>query len=197
MENLTISEALDLIATLGDGEFKFAPPASSAEIRELERTLGRAVPDELIEFLAIANGELPESSGLFGCDDRLLSAEQISIAIHEHQCDEYQLRSDQDLDRNCQFAKTGRTWNELWIPIVYGYHSTGAYFDCGPTETGKFGQILMSAPIDGDFGIIATSIRDLLNRVLFLEPHEELLAYYPFVDPHTGTIILGGNRLRS
>ena len=194
MENLTISEALGRIAKESDGEVKLAPPASKGEIRELTTALGRPAPDELIEYLSVANGELPESCGLFGCDDRLLNASQIVVAIHDHESDEHQLSSDEDLDRSCQFAKTGRTWNELWIPIVYGYHSTGAYIDCGPTETGKFGQIIMSAPIDGDFGIIATGMRDLLNRVLFLEPREELLVYFPFIDPHSGETIANANR---
>ncbi len=194
MKNLTIFDALNRIVEASDGDIVLAPPASQSELAALENCLQRPVPDEIVEYLSVANGETRESSGLFGCDDRLLGAEQIAIAIGDHESDEYQIKSDDDLDRKCQFAQTGRTWHKMWIPIVYGYHSTGAYFDCQPTEKGRFGQIVMSAPIDGDFGIAAVSIRDLFNRVLFLEPREELLVYYPFIDPNTGKIIVGANR---
>ena len=88
MKNLSISDALERIAKQSDGEIKFAPPATKMQFHELEKTLGQSVPEGLSEYLAVANGELPESGGLFGCDDRLLSAEQILAAIHDHETDE-------------------------------------------------------------------------------------------------------------
>ena len=55
---------------------------------------------------------------------------------------------------------------------------------------GFHGQIILAAQIDGyRGGIVASSVEDLFIRMKSFEPNE-LILYYPFIDPNTGLSLI-------
>jgi cell wall assembly regulator SMI1 len=177
----------------GSQEIQLNPPATDADLASLASVIGQAVPEQLAALLRLANGETAASDGLFG-GDSLLSTEGIGVALSWYEAEIGDLPDDGRYFGDCPFVKQGRCWNPKWIPLVFGHAQTTLFFDSDPSDRGIFGQLIMSAQIDGDCGIVATSIEDLLKRMSQLE-EGTLPLHYPFIDPQSDAILPGANSM--
>ena len=174
-------------------QIQLNPPATDADLASLASVIGQTVPEQLTALLRLANGETVASDGLFG-GESLLSAGGIGVALSWYEAEIGDLPDNGRYFGNCPFVKQGRCWNPKWIPLVFGHAQTTLFFDSDPSDRGVFGQLIMSAQIDGDCGIVASSIQDLLKRMNQLEEGTQLL-HYPFIDPRSGAILLGANSM--
>ena len=94
----SMQDTLEKLVAKSEGELVLAQPAPKSAMDVLADCIGVPIPPELATFLSIADGESGNSCGLFGCDDKLLSADGIDNAIADQLSDEYQTGSDELLE---------------------------------------------------------------------------------------------------
>ncbi len=191
---MSLSKLFGEVSTsTGSFEIELNPPVTDANLSGLASVIEQEVPEQLAALFAIADGETSSSEGMFA-GERLLSADEIGIAWGWYEAEIGDLADDGQYFGKCPFVEQGRCWNPKWIPIVFGHAQTTFHFDSVPSEHGVFGQIIMSAQIDGDCGIVAASIEDLLKRTIELKK-ETLPLHYPFIDPRSGAALPGANSM--
>ena len=152
----------------GDSGYRLNPPASETELVALERAIPHSIPAQLALALKHANGEpsFDNPQGILG-GDYWLSTEAL---VEQFQFHEVQLvhsfGDDASVWQDCNRVKQGKLWREEWLPISWGYDGRVLMIDTDPPSEGKLGQILLAEHIDRRFGVVANSLRELLEYSL-------------------------------
>lgn len=161
---------LGKVQTLPDkGERVLAPPASLAEVKEVEETLGVEFPVDLRESYLLHNGS---------CDvwilekGMLLSLEEIVrdwSLYHEFgnpKSEEFlpgwTYLSDTDKKRVPDEVRKVH-WNERWIPVAENGGGDHICVDTDPDERGTIGQVFFRSHEVGPKSLLATSFLELLE----------------------------------
>lgn len=123
------------------------PPASDAEIKELEQKIGMKLPEDFVECLKVHNGQKGEAEWLFSGLE-FLSSRRIA--------DEWAIWKDLldggDLDGAEAEPETGIQpvwWSPKWIPFTYNGAGDHLCLDLDPDRGGQNGQIITLWHDDG------------------------------------------------
>jgi cell wall assembly regulator SMI1 len=116
------------------------PPASDAELRELEKQLGVALPADFIECLKIHNGQRGNAEWLFDGDEFLST----SNILMEWSAWNNLLRDGEfDARTTCpDDAIRGGWWRPNWIPFTSDGSGDHLCLDLDPSEKGSNGQVI-------------------------------------------------------
>lgn len=163
-----IKAVLEKIAPQLPGELN--PGIDEKEIKALETGIGTQLPEDVIAFYKVHNGQSTESAGLMNGEE-LLSAERIY--------DEWLVWKDL-LDNKDFEGKDGPYrsdpesgikndwWNPMWIPITYNGSGDHICIDLDPAEGGKKGQIIMMWHDDPQRTLEAGSFKEWIGRYVDL-----------------------------
>ncbi len=143
----------------------FNPPATREEINWLAENIEPRLPDDLVTFLQIANGERWNSAGVIG-NWRLLEIKFIQ--------DEWgfmaKMAQDGSFGQNTGDADPSPYiknywWNPQWIPIVTS--GSGHFFclDTDPPEPDRFGQVILFLHDDESRYLVASSLTAWFERI--------------------------------
>ena len=178
--SLLSSKVEKLVDEDGDSGYKLNPPASKTELAALERSIPYAIPDQLVLALLHANGEpqLDNPQGILG-GDYWLSTEALveQFQFHEDQL-VHSFGDDASVWQDCKRVKQGKLWRKEWMPISWGYDGRVLMIDTDPPSHGIQGQILLAEHIDLRFGIVANSLRELLEHGLSCR---DPISSWPFI----------------
>lgn len=123
------------------------PPASDADIQELEQKLGVTLPADFVECLKVHNGQKGESDWLFSGSEFLSSRRIV---------DEWTIWKDLlaggDFDGAEAEPGVGiqpAWWNLRWIPFTYNGAGDHLCLDLDPASGGQVGQVITLWHDDG------------------------------------------------
>lgn len=157
--------APDLIEALNPG-------ASMEEISDLEKLIGKKLPNAFIDFYLIHNGQKFKSENLIDCES-LLSVEHII----------YNWKVWKELLDTKTFEELGvlytsepelgiknNWWNPLWIPFVENGCGDFTCIDLDPSSDGKYGQVIRMWHDMSERELLGNSFSEwILNYVSGLE----------------------------
>lgn len=163
--------------------------ATKTEIQRLKQSLKPSIPTIILDYLAVANGEVDGGSdrtlGMMA-GGNLLSVDGI---IQWYEFCQTDLPWD---DFDSPFVCKSLNASTKRIPVTWGYDLQFLIIDQQPTEHGVPGQILLSDPIYGASRVVASSFTDLLERIensLVVETSGDIQwRELPNLNPNTGCI---------
>lgn len=120
------------------------PGITDVQLENLERKIGKKLPESFIAFYRVHNGQHPDSAGLIDGEE-LLSFERIlkewgiwkellDGKTFEDDCGPYTSEPDEEIKEDW--------WNASWIPITYDGCGNHYCLDLDPSEGGNYGQII-------------------------------------------------------
>ena len=129
-----------LKANYNDGIADLNPGASDEEIKELENTIGLALPKDYIEVLKMHNGQKGESAWLFDSQEFLSTTRIIDEWNNWNKfssSDEFPKTS-----INADLGVKAQWWNKKWIPFSSNGSGDHYCMDLDPTPAGNNGQVI-------------------------------------------------------
>lgn len=116
------------------------PPASDADILELEQRLGIALPTDYIASLKIHNGQKGRDGWLFN-NREFLSTQQtlMSWSAWNDLLDEGDL--DDKVSRPDASIQSG-WWRKAWVPFATDGCGNYLCLDLSPSASGQYGQVI-------------------------------------------------------
>ncbi len=145
-------------------ELSLQSPATENEIKELESTIGKILPNDFKELYLWhngLNGEENFGSLFYGMDFFPISK---IIAEHLYKKDNYSSQTN-SLEKNDKQINPSNIYNIDWIKFASDGAHTGLYLDLTPNDNGKFGQIIF---IDDEYEIgilVANSTSQLVENL--------------------------------
>lgn len=148
------------------------PGITEADIKTLEASIGTQLPEEVIAFYEVHNGQSSDSAGLINGEE-LLSLERIY--------DEWFVWKDLLDNRTFEDEKGPYTsdpesgikndwWNPMWIPVTYNGSGDHICIDLDPAEGGRQGQMIRMWHDDATRTLEGGSFREWIeNYVALLE----------------------------
>lgn len=134
LENLLKKTNSSILADL-------APPATDAEISNLEEKIGVKLPEDFLACLKVHNGQRGNADGLFN-DAEFLSTSRI-FQIWEIMKDIFESGVFEDMEGASSIdGIKGEGWNLKWIPIIDFGNGDICFLDLDPAEDGEFGQVV-------------------------------------------------------
>lgn len=140
------------------------PPATDAQIRELEKTIGAQLPADFVEFLKVHNGQAGRAEPLFE-GYRFLSSGEIAK--------ESKLWSNllntgafKGFKPEPQSGVTAAWWSDLWIPFAANDEGDCICLDVEPAAEGAKGQVIQVWHDDGSREILAESFGKFVSDTL-------------------------------
>lgn len=116
------------------------PPATQADIQDLEKTLGTALPQSFIDCLKVHNGQKGKAEWLFD-GHQFLSVADIKMnwliwndLLEEGDFDGQISTPDRQIQSDW--------WRKDWIPFSYNGSGDHMCLDLAPTEDGNKGQVI-------------------------------------------------------
>lgn len=116
------------------------PPASSAQVKDLEEQLGVTLPADFVQCLTLHNGQMGHAEGLFEGYE-FLSARKILLEWSALR----RLLDRGDLDEPLgkpDPAVLHTWWNTLWIPFAANGAGDNLCIDLTPGAAGNLGQVI-------------------------------------------------------
>lgn len=117
---------------------------SDEEIADLEKTINVKLPDDVIAFYKVHNGQKGDSGGFFRCEE-WLSFERIKgeWGIWKGLLDSGTFQEeDEAFYSDPDYGIKEDWWNASWIPITYDGAGNHYCIDLDPAEGGISGQII-------------------------------------------------------
>lgn len=179
--SLLTSEVEKIVDEDGDTGYLLNPPASKKELAVLEQAIPYSIPAQLALALKHANGEpqLDNPQGILGGDYWLSTNGLVEqFQFHEDQL-VHSFGDDASGWQGCERVKQGKLWRKEWMPISWGYDGRVLMLDTDPPGEGILGQILLAEHIDLRFGVVANSLRELLEFGL---SRKDPISSWPFLD---------------
>jgi cell wall assembly regulator SMI1 len=148
-------------------ELKPQPPASKAELAEVERTIGLQFDDDLRDFWRFSNGSVSDtwfavmSDEITGCSfASLKEALKVWGWFAHDQGPEW--RTDQPTDPR---IRQGLLQHHRWFPFAeFNGFSTAVQFDGDPAPGGSYGQIIVYQHDPDAIYYVAESFIDFFRR---------------------------------
>lgn len=139
------------------------PPATDAQVRELEKVVGRALPADLVSLLKQHNGQGGIADYLFGDYEFLSSARMLDAwAFWKKQNDAG--RFDQE-EVTPETGVTSNWWSDSWVPFAYNHSGDYLCVDLGPAVGGVSGQVVSVWHDDGARKVKAESITEFMVQL--------------------------------
>ncbi|MEO3946116.1 SMI1/KNR4 family protein [Gorillibacterium sp. CAU 1737] len=117
------------------------PGATKEELEELEKHLGVELPGELKDFYTVHNGQEWDLGSTCFLRNLTLSPIQQVMEDWEFLNEEFE-PDDMEVEKIAPQVKP-LLWNPKWIPIAGNGGGDHLCIDTDPTESGRFGQVLM------------------------------------------------------
>jgi cell wall assembly regulator SMI1 len=148
------------------------PGASVDEIDELQKVIGKKLPNDFIEFYMIHDGQQFKTGNLVDCE-ALLSIEHIIYnwkSWKESLDDKHFEESGVPFTSEPEVGIKNNWWNPLWIPFVEDGSGYFICIDLDPSTDGKNGQIIRMRHDSSLRNILGSSFSEwILNYVSELE----------------------------
>lgn len=116
------------------------PPATDAQVRELEKQIGQELSEEFVACLKVHDGQKGEADWLFGGHE-FLSIEGIMMdwrtlnrLLEEGDFEEQSAKSDPEVG--------GHWWSPSWVPFTSNGGGDHFCLDLMPTSKGSLGQVI-------------------------------------------------------
>lgn len=138
------------------------PPATDAQIRELEKTIGIKLPADFVACLKIHDGQKGGADYLFGDYEFLSIARTLDAWIFwKKQSDSGHFRHEEVFPEG---GVKSEWWSLAWVP--FAYNNSGDYLcvDVGPDAGGVVGQIVAVWHDDGARKVKAKSLSEFLEK---------------------------------
>ncbi|THG82314.1 molybdenum cofactor biosynthesis protein MoeA [Pseudomonas sp. A-1] len=116
------------------------PPATDAEIRELEQKLGVTLPADFVACLKVHNGQRGEADWLFDGLEFMSSRKILrrwSIWLDLLESGDFS-----DCESRPSSGVRDAWWSAKWIPFTYNGSGDHLCLDLDPAAGGKYGQII-------------------------------------------------------
>ena len=159
--------------------------ATETDIKTLEHIIKEKLPEEVISFYKIHNGQKPYSEyGLFDFQE-LLSMERIAD-IWSTWNDVLKSKATVN-NSNPEFGIKANWWNPLWIPITVSTGGDIVCIDLDPAEGGTKGQVIEVYHDDDVRTIAANSFSEWINNYAekFTSGEMEFSESYGIIDRKT------------
>lgn len=173
------------------------PPATEAEIAELERVVGKPLPEDLKALYRISNGQQksfghPKPKGrhvvpLFGQYD-FLSTQDAIRAYNSWNVIYTQDADDFDENYNGPITVRGKDpvyreyWRPGWLPISVDGGGNSYAVDLSPAPGGTVGQIILLGPDEDQRRVLAPSLlawlKQRMQKPVRLETFEDNYAVF-------------------
>lgn len=119
-----------------------APPATDAEITDLEDKIGVKLPDDFVACLKIHNGQFGRADGLFD-ESKFLSTSRI---FQEWSVLKGILDTEDFFDSDEEAGSSDGVkiiwWSARWIPFISYGNGDNWSIDLDPAEDGTVGQVI-------------------------------------------------------
>lgn len=141
----------------------FRPPVKPAALENFREKSGLPLPDDLIQYLQITDGEPRTSAGMIG-NWRLMPLLEIQAAWGLlAKLAEKGAFSDRTPEKSPYIR--GAWWHPSWLPVVT--NDTGDYFclDTNPPDPNRFGQVLLYLQNQPQRPLIAGSLTAWFDRI--------------------------------
>lgn len=115
-----------------------------AQLENLERTIGKKLPESFVDFYCIHNGQKPDSAGLIDGEE-LLSFERIlkEWGIWKELLDGKTFEDSREpYTSEPEEGIKDDWWNAAWIPFTYDGCGNHYCLDLDPNESGHYGQVI-------------------------------------------------------
>lgn len=140
------------------------PPATDAQIRELEQEIGVQLPADFVCFLKVHNGQVGQAEPLFE-GGRFLSIGEIAK--------ESKLWSDllnagafKDFKPEPQSGVAANWWSDLWIPFAANDEGDCICLDLEPAVEGAKGQVIQVWHDSSAREVLAGSFEKFVGDIL-------------------------------
>lgn len=137
-------------------DFALNPPATDAQLDEVEAVIGARLPGEVRDFYKVHNGQHPDAVGI------LYGSNFMSL---EHALDEWRAWKKlldagtfHGLESDHAPGIKRDWWNPLWLPFVNDFNGNPDLLDLDPAPGGTYGQIISMDHETSDRGTPVPSI---------------------------------------
>lgn len=140
------------------------PPATDAQIRELEKALGVQLPADLVACLKVHNGQAGRAEPLFD-GYRFLSSDEVA---QESKLWRRLLNTGafKDFTPEPQSGVAKAWWSDSWIPFAVNDEGDCICLDLGPAAGGAKGQVIQVWHDDGGRELLAGSFEKFVSDIL-------------------------------
>jgi cell wall assembly regulator SMI1 len=172
------------------------PPATASAIAGAKEQLGMSLPQSLLAFYALGNGQpspYDSKSGPYGfgmlAGTQLLSLDHM-FAARESLAEAAACAEEEPSHRN-QFVEQ-TFWLDEWIPVGAAFEfGSVALMDTNPTAEGVAEQIFFITEPYVVSGIVAVGMQDFIERCTMCIGKTDIFQWsdLPAIDPNTGALI--------
>jgi cell wall assembly regulator SMI1 len=140
------------------------PPATDAQVRELEKQLEVTLPEDFVACLRAHDGQAGLAMPLFD-GYRFLS---ISEIVTESQLWRNLLKTGMFINftPRPQREIADAWWSGSWVPFAVNDEGDCVCLDLAPTASGANGQIIQVWHDDGDRSVLADSLGEFVENIL-------------------------------
>ncbi len=150
------------------------PEASAIDLENLEKSIGKTLPIDFVEFYKIHNGQnrapgserFIDAEKLLAIDDIIFKSESWKGMVADSDFVYYGVPATSDPDKGVK----DDWWNPYWIPFTHDGSGNHICVDLDPTSDGNYGQIIRMWHDAPGRELLAPSFRAfMLNYVAGLE----------------------------
>lgn len=154
-----------LSAQSKDFNYDLNEGVTDKKIASVEKTIGKALPEDFKQFYKVHNGEIENGQGI------LLGEEFLSV---ERIIEEWNIWK--DLLDNKEFIEDGvaiesepdagiknNWWNPFWIPFTYDGSGNHICIDLDPSQDGNYGQIIRMWHDDATRELLANNFTEWIT----------------------------------
>lgn len=154
-----------LSAQSKDFNYDLNEGVTDKKIASVEKTIGKALPEDFKQFYKVHNGEIENGQGI------LLGEEFLSV---ERIIEEWNIWK--DLLDNKEFIEDGvaiesepdagiknNWWNPFWIPFTYDGSGNNICIDLDPSQDGNYGQIIRMWHDDATRELLANNFTEWIR----------------------------------
>lgn len=142
--------------------YSLRPPASDAEIDDLELLVGTSLPEQFRQLYKLANGQV-EDCALFPDGYELMPLDMIQSTwkmLKNMYDSQYQMRIEREEDGPVR----NTWWHPLWIPFAFQVSGDHYCIDMNPSREGTQGQVIEFIHDDEPRPLLGASLAEFLKH---------------------------------